>query len=364
MKFLKKLFNQDAKPFTPDDFWAWFVKHEATFFNVIKAHDDIETDFFNKLAPKLNQYKDEIFYLCGMYEDDVAELILTPDGNVKNIVFVEELIAAAPSLPNWRFTALKPAHDMGSDYMQMAGYKFGLDNLSYYAINHDDYPDEVDMVIVYDDYKEADKDVITNAVYICLDNYLGELKAITSIDNLTVVSREDAQKEPAPLKNLPAYLEARELSFIEKYEGTRYDTEEDGHSVLEAELQNGNPLVAVVNTDVLSWDSKASHPWILEIVLKYDGSDFNGLPKPEIRDQLHAFEDDVMAKLKDADGYLNIGRESANNERVIYFACKEFRVPSKVVHDTIQKHQYEVEAEYFIYKDKYWQSLNKFKAGE
>jgi hypothetical protein len=57
-----------------------------------------------------------------MYDEDVAELILTADGIVKNIVFIEELIEAAPAFPNWKITALKQAVDM-------ADWQIGIEEL-------------------------------------------------------------------------------------------------------------------------------------------------------------------------------------------------------------------------------------------
>lgn len=48
-----------------------------------------------------------------MYNASTAELVVTADGDIKTFVWVEELIAAAPKLANWKFTALKPATGSG-----------------------------------------------------------------------------------------------------------------------------------------------------------------------------------------------------------------------------------------------------------
>ena len=67
-----------------------------------------------------------------------------------------------------------------------------------------------------------------------------------------------------------------------------------------------------------------------------------------------------MSQLNDFDGYLNIGRETADGVRDIYFACKDFRKPSKVLEQIISNYSSELEIEYEIFKDKYWQSLERF----
>ena len=67
-----------------------------------------------------------------------------------------------------------------------------------------------------------------------------------------------------------------------------------------------------------------------------------------------------MVKLKDSEGYLNLGRETADSLREIYFACKDFRKPSIVLEEIKNQFASQVDIEYEIYKDKYWQSFSRF----
>src|SRR5690606_31259503 len=99
---------------------------------------------------------------------------------------------------------------------------------------------------------------IINGTYIFLDNYLGELNFATVIDNITVIAQEDAENELIPIEKLKDFLIWRQKEFTEKYEGIRHDTKQDNHSGLEAELESGNKLIAIINSDLLNWDRKAS----------------------------------------------------------------------------------------------------------
>jgi hypothetical protein len=119
MSFLKNLFAKKEQPIQSyQDFWNWFSTNERTFFTAVKNGKYIESEFFDKLSPKLAELKDGFFFLTGMLDDNTAELVLTADGNIKNIVFVEELVAAAPQIDDWKFTALKPALDIKDvDYL-------------------------------------------------------------------------------------------------------------------------------------------------------------------------------------------------------------------------------------------------------
>jgi hypothetical protein len=361
MSFLKNIFGRKDEPIKNHrDFWNWFQNNEKTFFNVVKNQKDIEKEFFNKLSPKLAELKDGYFYLTGMHDDITVELVFTADGNTKNIVFIEELVEQAPKINGWIFTALKPALDIENVAINMAGYKFDSENLFFYSNDHTDYPDEIDITVIHDDQTEENKQEIGNGTYIFLDNFLGELDFVNNIDNLKIIGRNEAEKELVPIVKLKDFLTWRQKEFIEKYEGVRYDTQNDEHSILEAELESGNKLIAVINTQLLNWDGKASHPWIAVVTFKYNGRNNYGMPNENDYQDLNEIEESLIQQLSDKDGYLYIGRQTANNERDIYFACKDFRKPSKVLFKT-QQNDNKFEIEYSIYKDKYWQSFERFR---
>lgn len=361
MRFFKNIFNakqEQIKSYT--DFWAWFQKNEKGFYNAVKNPKTIERDFFSKLSPKLGELKDGYFYLTGMLDENTAELIFTADGIIKNIVFVEELIASAPKIEGWKFTALKPAMNVENTSIEMAGFKFNAQNLFFYSNEFPEYPDEIDICIIHSDMTDENRQVIINGTYIFLDNYLGEIDFLNNIDNLKIINKSEAEKELIPIFKLKDFLKWRQKEFNEKYEGIRYETENDTHSILEAELNGGQKVMAVVNTELLNWDSKASHPWIAVLTLKYDGTHNNGMPNENDYELLDQIQAEILKELIDADGFLNIGRQTGNGEREIFFACKDFRKPSKVFYEAQKMYSERFEIEYDIYKDKYWQSFERF----
>lgn len=362
MSFLKSIFGKKDEPITSyTDFWTWFQKNEKNFYNVVKKQQNIEKGFFDKLSPKLAELKDGYFYLTGMYDDNTVELVLTADGNTKNIVFIEELVEAAPKINGWKFTSLKPALNIEDVSIEMACLKFNSDNLFFYSNELPNYPDEIDIHIIHSDMTENNRQQVINGTYLFLDNYLGELDFVNNIDNLQIIGKSEARKELVPIVKLKDFLTWRQKEFVEKYEGIRYDTEKDEYSILEAELDSGNMLIAVVNTKLLNWDRQASHPWVAVITTKYDGSNNNGMPNNEDYESMSNIEEEMMTSLVDKDGYLNVCRQTAESERKIYFACKDFRKPSKVFYEVQQKFSDKFEIEFDIYKDKYWQTFDRFK---
>jgi len=362
MSFLKNLLSKTPPIQSNKAFWDWFQKNERTFFNAVSRDKDVENLFFSKLSPKLSELKDGYFFLTGMLDDKTAELIITADGHLKNIVFVEELVASAPQIAGWKFTALKPGVLDGTSEIKMDNLTFGSKNMKFYYNVDENYPDEIDITIIHDDWTVSNKETVTTGTHLFLDNYLGELNFATTIDNLNVQSVSDVTLELIPIEKLKDFLIWRQKEFIEKYEGKWHNSENDNYVGLEAQLQNGNPLIAVVNADLLEWDSKASHPWILRLEIRFDGLHTNGMPDSETYELLNQVEDAMLYELKDHEGYLNIGRETAESVREIYFACKDFRKPSKVAHSIIKQYTTKnIKINYNIFKDKYWKSFDRYR---
>jgi len=129
---------------------------------------------------------------------------------------------------------------------------------------------------------------------------------------------------------------------------------------LQGTLENGNPMLAIINADLLQRDRKASHPWVVVVEIPYNGKGTNGMPNTNEYELLNVIEDDIMSQLKDVDGYLNIGRQTAYSMREIYLSCKDFRTPSKVLRTAQLKYNQKLKIDFSIYKDKYWKTFERF----
>ena len=342
------------------DFWNWFKKQEKAFFKTVKEHDKVDEDFLRKLTPLLRQLSEDFYCVTGMVDDDTAELIISTDGIIKEFVFAEEFVAAAPEIKGWRFTALKPSTDIDTMGIEMEGYEFNSANISFYSNDLAEYPDEIDITLVHKDYTEENKETITSGCLIYLDNLLGEYNTAIMVDVAQAESPSEGQ-ELIPIEKLQGYLLWRQKEFVEKYEGVRYGTEEDSYSTMEAEDENGMPVFAIINQDLMNWDAKASHPWMMVVEMKFNDADKEGMPDDTINDLMNEFEDEILKQLPDTDGCLNIGRETYNGTRVLYFACKEFRQSSKTMAALIKLYDDKLEVSYDIFKDKYWMTVNHLK---
>jgi hypothetical protein len=310
--------------------------------------------------PQLQGLNAQFYCVTGMYDAGTAELIITAEGDIKTFVFAEELVAAAPVINNWKFTALKSPVGTKNISIEMEEYEFNDKKISFFSNEHADYPDEIDITLVHEDYTEENKGVISNGTFIYLDNILGELDAATLIDNVTIEGRQADNRELIPIEKLSEFLLWREKEFIEKYKGVRRDTEKDTFSVLEGKDGQGKPLLAVINKELIEWDAKPSHPWMMLLTIKYTADNKSGMPGKDTYTLMDQFEDMILQRLPDSEGYLSLGRETYNSTRTIYLACKEFRHASKAAASCIDEYLEKLDISYSIFRDKYWMTMNKF----
>jgi hypothetical protein len=359
------LFNFFSKKPAPErittdaGFWNWFQQNAAAYHAAIINRQDFNETVIPAIVSKLHELDEGFFMLAGILGDDTAEMVLTAEGNVAKIARIEQLAAAAPAMPGWKITALKPSLE-GSDFtISMNGFEFSAGNISFFANTSQQYPDDIDLTFVYANYDEHNEKTIRTGVFIFIDNYLGELAFATTIDNVSITGPAAGQPELVPISKLKDNLQWRQKEFVEKYEGIRHDTENDNYAAIEGRSPAGQPLIAVVNHDLLHWNAKASHPWFTIVRIPYKAG-ANGMPDEKTFHALDSVEEEILRWLKDAEGCLNLGRETADGLREMYFACKDFRKPSLVLADATTRFADIFKIEYTIFPDKYWRIMDRF----
>jgi hypothetical protein len=361
MGLLDSIFKKKEKTIkTYKEFWDWFLENEKQLFKIIKSKNNVVEKVFPALDKALENINIEYYYQVGMFDDDTAEIIFTVDGKLEHFVFIEDIVAAAPTIPGWTFQALKAKDTVSiGNIIDMNDYSFHIGNISFYSIVDPETPDSVDITLVYQDFQEQDFKTIQHGCYIFLDHLLGEEASITLIDSCTIIGKESATEELIPTSKLGDYIIWREKEFLEKYDNISHNTEEDEYSSIDIQYESGESAVAIVDNYLMQWEYKASHPWMIVMEFKYNGEKQNGYPSSEEMEMLNKIEDEFVKKFKCTDGYLSLGRQTGINERTVFFACKEYRKPSRTLFDYISKYK-QFEFSYQIYKDKYWMTMERF----
>ncbi|WP_099367342.1 DUF695 domain-containing protein [Sphingobacterium sp. 1.A.4] len=341
-------------------FWNWFKDNSENFLQTLRARENVEENLIAILAPKIEELDLGLFFLIGIENDDVAELIFTPDGNIQNVYLAEEILAAAPEIENWSFKALKPPTNIPSFEIRMMDLVFSKSNITFYPKNHPAYPDEIDLVMIYKDWREELADEIVNGVYIFLDNFLGEEAMIEKIDRIQVIGPEEEVPEEIPVEKLPEYINWREKEFVEKYQDITYSDENDSYTSFETILEDDTPIISTINTGALNWDNKASHPWILVLMINFLEVHDSGMPNQKDLDVLGEIDKLTLQLLPNLEGYIYIGREIGDGKCELFFACKDYRMPAKIADWLGSQFNDGVEITADIFKDKYWQIFERF----
>lgn len=343
-----------------DGFWNWFSDHSEEFLEIVKAQQDVAKLFVNPVLDQLNKLRNGYYVLVGMIEDDLAELIITADGDVRVIPFIEQLVAAAPSLSNWKMTALKPPSPLENFAVNFSQGSLSADTLHFIFKEENQYPDLLNIDIVHDEITDLNRGLFEQGIFIYLENYIGELQCLELIDGIAIKSKSEAEGELISMHKLDSFLKWRHKEQVEKYDQVKHTSDEDQYTGYETKLESGDSLITTINTNLLNWEHLAAYPWITIIVMKYKEGN-NGMPSKEENNQLYNIEEQINKELTETLFCLNVGRQTGENKREIYYASKDFRVPA-IALDKIAKNNNEFSIQYEIYKDKYWQTFERFKA--
>jgi Family of unknown function (DUF695) len=346
-------------------FWAWFAAHERQFFHAVQTQTRIEADVLDKISPALDNVKVGLLCQVGITGTTV-ELNISANGAIETIVFAEELVQAAPHLIGWRFTALKSATPINGLEIQINGHLFNDTNIHFYSIFNATHPDRIALTLTHNSLSKKNRSIIGTGMINFLDSYIGELRAVTVIDQITIIASRKAKRQLMPIGSLDAFLLRRQTKFLNKYQNLGQLTCQGKYITAGGFQTNKEPIIALIDTGLMAWGGKPSHPWIAVITAEYDGTQNVGMPDAATSDLLFKLENDLFAMLPKSQGYLKIASQTASNSRKLYFACQDFRDPAKVLYQLQTSYASSFDVTYEIYKDKYWQSMewcNSFLQG-
>ena len=203
--FLRKT---PAKPPEPT-FWAWFEANEAMLFDFERDRDPV----FDRLAAALKKISTDLAFEFGPKEPDGRrELVISAGGMKSAFPAVEKLVAAAPPLARWRFTAFRPRR------AQLMTLEFGGLKVE---------PKDVDccfmtggpllgIALFFHGYTEARRNEFGQVGFLMLDEALGEYDVAMKVGPIRFVAFEEAPNAVRfPLTELTARFDARHAERLQ-----------------------------------------------------------------------------------------------------------------------------------------------------
>lgn len=167
------IFNKQSKE---ELFWNWFTKNQETYYNGIE-NLEIREKIFDKLSSELQKVQSGlVFEFSPIHENGTREFTISADGIKSNFSSVISLVEKSPKMEKWKFNAFRqrvPGDEIGLNFGE---FKISYKDLYF---RYQEVDGELGVELNIRDYNGESKK--QNAVYILLDNLLGEYDTTISI---------------------------------------------------------------------------------------------------------------------------------------------------------------------------------------
>jgi hypothetical protein len=166
---LSKLFGIDPNK----RFWKWFEVNADSLAAVRSGDDPI----LQKVSRELRKVHPHLDFEMGLGDDDQAQFIVSANGIKSVFPTVEQLVACAPSLPNWKIIAFRQPKESVSEIL----YETFLLKAEDVWFSYKRRMDKVDLTIYIRDLSPENAEQAIGASFILLDSALGEYLVATGI---------------------------------------------------------------------------------------------------------------------------------------------------------------------------------------
>lgn len=172
-------------------FWTWFDAHSARLYAMRSPTDPI----LDSLGVALAKVHRDLTFEIGP-EAPRRELIISADGIRSAFAEVEALVAAAPRLAKWQVIKFRPRRT-SLNLLTIDDVTFDPSRVRF-VIAKDD-PGKVALLLFFDQYTAARRDLYQKAGFLLLDEALGEYDTemkVGSIDFVGFDSKYFPQSRP------------------------------------------------------------------------------------------------------------------------------------------------------------------------
>jgi len=178
-------------------FWHWFQANESRLFDFEKDREKI----FDELGNQLHRVRPELTFEFGPQHDGKREFVISADGIKEAFPEVIALADAAPSLSRWKITKFRPRRGFQSP-ITLNGFRLAPDQVRF-TIGPDG--DKTGLTLFIDGYDPAEREKFASAIYLMLDQTLGEYDVETKVG---FIELEAASTRSASVKQPFASLAA------------------------------------------------------------------------------------------------------------------------------------------------------------
>jgi hypothetical protein len=197
---LKSLFKRES---AEQKFWRWFQTVSDRFYQMSEADQEELFDLFQKHLQKV--HNELVFEFSALPDSNGRrEIVISADGLRELIPFVLKLVNTAPPFEKWEITAFRQR--MEGTEISYNGYRLSEETI-FFTYEFSPEKDFIHVELFVDDFEED----MTGALFLILDNTLGEFQVMTKLGNIHFADLEGMKKEELlPLSQL--YNLVKEMS--------------------------------------------------------------------------------------------------------------------------------------------------------
>ncbi len=178
-------------------FWVWFADHQEDYYM-----DTININLYNVLSEQLNKINEDLTFEFGpIRKDGIKELEISAAGIKASFPAVLKLVEKAPKLEKWKISAFRQRKSDNYESVEYGNLKLSYDDI-YFRAEKDGKKTGIEL-FVRDFKNDAD---YNNAIFLLLDNLLGEYDVETSIGWMETKELDEAGKD-----TLHKFIELRQL---------------------------------------------------------------------------------------------------------------------------------------------------------
>jgi len=154
-------------------FWKWFEEHASALASVRSGADPI----LQKVARELRRVHPGLDFEMGLGDEDQFEFIVSANGIKKVFPIVEQFVAGAPALPNWKIIAFRQPKGSVPEILY-ENFRLKAEDVWF---SHKQRMDKIDLTIFIRGLLPSNAEQAIGASFILLDSQLGEYLVATGI---------------------------------------------------------------------------------------------------------------------------------------------------------------------------------------
>lgn len=178
-------------------FWQWFIKNEQVIRAAIEDESVEHQVLVKHQLDNLILDFGMLTWDLGLNEKNEWFFTLSPNGDEDLLFITEQIIAEAPTFLAWKFHAGRPAKVWDRKFTiydhEMEIQEVDASNWHYVAFL--DSKNKIELIIEVGDL-HFEEEIIERAVYVFLNNEIGERQLINDISSIQIV----AELEPEDAK--------------------------------------------------------------------------------------------------------------------------------------------------------------------